>query len=130
MNVADENLNENQLKLLRTKRIRLRQIGVDLGRLGMSDDAVIPLLHELGSVTFFTCDIDYYQSRLCHLDYCLVYLDVETRFLAATIQEFLRHPKFRTWARRSGKVVRVRTGGLRFWSLNAKKEELLDWPDQ
>ena len=43
----------------------------------MSDEDIIPLLHQLGSVTYFTLDRDYYQQHLCHLRYCLVWLDID-----------------------------------------------------
>jgi hypothetical protein len=76
MNVLDENIVEGQRELLAYWRIRVRQIGVELGRLSMTDEEIIPLLHGLRSVTFFTRDRDYYQRRWCHASYCLVYLSI------------------------------------------------------
>ncbi len=49
--------------MLRGWRVRIRQIGVNVGRKGMSDGDVIPLLRRMRSVTFFTCDLDYYVCR-------------------------------------------------------------------
>ena len=96
----------------------------------MTDENVIPLLRELGSVTFFTRDVDYNDRRLCHRAYCLVYLDVKIRWVAVMIRRFLRHPRFRTWADRAGTVVRVHPGGLHVWTRNAKKVEVVAWPKQ
>ncbi|SRR5260370_23403788 len=75
MNILDENVADSQQSLLRKKRVRLRQIGQDLGRKGMKDDELIPLLHQLDRPTFFTLDGDFYDRRLRHEGYCLVHLD-------------------------------------------------------
>jgi hypothetical protein len=127
MHVVDENTKEEQRLRLLEWRIRVRQIGRDLGRLGMSDADIIPLLHSLRSVTFFTRDIDYSQPRLCHASYCLVYLDVHEKFTAKTIRRFLRHPAFRTWAKRRGKVIRVSPALIHVWRINAIEEEHVAW---
>ena len=70
MNVLDENVPDSQRQLLRSWRIRVRQIGYEVGRQGMGDEEIIPLLHRLGSVTFFTRDLGFYDRHLtclCHL---------------------------------------------------------------
>jgi len=72
MIVLDENIPESQRLLLRAWRVRARQIGVDIGRAGMSDDDIVPLLHSLTRPTFFTRDRDFSQSWMCHPGYCLV----------------------------------------------------------
>ena len=56
MNILDENVPASQQVLLRNKRLVLRQIGLDLGRNGMQDAEIIPLLHQLDRPTFFTLD--------------------------------------------------------------------------
>jgi hypothetical protein len=49
MILADENIPEDQCQLLRSWRIRIRQIGQDIGRQGMEDaQQILPLLHTLG----------------------------------------------------------------------------------
>jgi hypothetical protein len=127
MLVLDENLPDPERELLSAWRIRVRQLGVDLARKGTSDENVLPLLHELRGVTFFTRDVDYYRRDWCHARYCLVFLDVEPSASAEMIRRFLRHRAFRTWARRKGTVLRVSEGGLRVWRLKAKKVELISW---
>jgi hypothetical protein len=123
----DENISAEHRQRLASWRIRARQIGPDLGRAGMTDENILPLLHELKSVTFFTRDIHYYRRHLCHANYCLVYLDVDNKLTAETLRRFLRHDAFRTWAKRRGKVVRVCLSSMRFWRLHAEREEVAPW---
>ena len=59
MNVLDENIPKDQRQLLERWRIRARQIGVNIGRRGLQDDEIIPLLLTLRRPTFFTRDADY-----------------------------------------------------------------------
>lgn len=67
MNVLDENIDEPQRQRLEARRIHVRQIGVELGRLGMKDrNEIIPLLHTLRRPTFFTRDCDFYHLELRH----------------------------------------------------------------
>jgi predicted nuclease of predicted toxin-antitoxin system len=91
MNLLDENVPESQRRLLRSRRVSVRQVGLDVGRKGMKDDEIISLLHQSDRLTFFTLDADFYDRRLCHAAYCLVYLDVEDELIAETIRRFLRH---------------------------------------
>jgi hypothetical protein len=128
MYLLDENISDRARDLLRGWRIRCQKIGSGVGQPGMSDEDVIPLLHELKAVTFFTLDEDYYQQHLCHARYCLVHLDVAEKLTAETIRRFLRHPQFRTWAQRKGKVVRVSPAGMRVWQLHAAEAESISWP--
>ena len=86
MNILDENVPESQPAILRSWRIAFRQIGQGVGRMGMKDDEIIPLLHELGRPTFFTLDGDFYERRLCHGGYCLVRLDVEEEVVAEYVR--------------------------------------------
>jgi hypothetical protein len=76
MNILDENILNDQRQLLKMWRIMAYQIGDDIGRKGMQDEEIIPLLHQLNRPTFFTRDSDFYHRPLCHSRYCLVYLDV------------------------------------------------------
>ena len=47
MNILDENIPESQRQLLRSWRIRVQQIGHELGRPGMKDEENIPLLNHV-----------------------------------------------------------------------------------
>lgn len=127
MNILDENVPHSQRHFLRNWRFRVRQIGHEVGRKGMKDEEIIPLLHRLGPVTFFTRDLDFYNPRLCHSRYCLVCLFVGKYDVASFIRRFLRHPIFNTSAKRTGKVIRVSHTGIRMWQLHTEREEELTW---
>lgn len=115
MIVLDENIPEGQRLLLRSWRIRVRKIGDEVGRAGMSDDDIIPLLHALNRPTFFTRDRDFLQTWMCHPAYCIVHLDVGQYEAASFIRRVLRHPSLNTRAKRMGAVVRASQARLIVW---------------
>jgi hypothetical protein len=127
VNILDENIIDNQRRQLKSWRISVRQIGYEVGRKGMKDQEIIPFLHQLNRPTFFTRDDDFYERRLCHTGYCLVYLDVKKEEVAAFIRRVLRHRAFKTKAKRMGKVMRASHVGLSVWNLCTEKEEHFDW---
>ncbi|MBI3247788.1 MAG: hypothetical protein HYZ50_14890 [Deltaproteobacteria bacterium] len=128
MNILDEDISAVERERLRAGKFRVRQIGIEVGRLGMKDRSdIIPLLHTLRSSTFFTRDHGFYHPRLLHPGYCLVHLDVAFNEVAEYIRRFLRHPEVRTQAQRMGKVVRVRHSGINYWQVRQKGEQSLDW---
>jgi hypothetical protein len=127
MNLLDENVRDDQRTLLRQWRIPFRQIGKEISSKGIQDDNVLPLLHRLKGVTFFTHDEDFFKRALCHNSYCLVWLDVKQNEAAAYIRAFLRDASFRTRAQRIGKVVHVRIGGALYWQTGRLLLHLLKW---
>ncbi|MCL5977142.1 MAG: hypothetical protein M1147_03300 [Nitrospirae bacterium] len=127
MNVLDENIPDSQRQLLKSWRIQVSQIGHEVGRQGLKDEAIIPLLHKLHSVNFFTRDIGFYRRQLCHPDYCLVCLVVGQYEVASFIRRFLKHPSFNTRAKRMGKVIRLTHMELQVWELHAEKERHIPW---
>lgn len=128
MNVLDENIFEHHRQQLEAWNIRVRQVGVDFGRLGMDDrEEIIPLLHALRRPTFFTRDKDFYHRWLRHPGYCLVYLDVTPDEAAHFIRRFLRHRNFRTQAYRMGKIVRVHQGGISVWQAGMGEGKEIAW---
>jgi len=127
MNLLDENMPEHQRQLLRAWRIAVRQIGVDVGDKGLSDDAILVLLHQVSRPTFFSRDDDFYQQTLCYRAYCLVHLAVGQYEVASFVRRFLRHPLFATDSQRRGVVVRVGHNGLHVRRLHATAEEV-PWP--
>ena len=128
MNVLDEHIPAEQRALLKSWRIPVRHIGCDVGRKGIQDDELMPLLHQLRYPTFFTLDFDFYQRGLCHQRYCLVCMDVYDDESASFVRRLLRHPEFVTEAKRMGAVIRISRKGLWVWRLHAGKEIQLDWP--
>lgn len=128
MNLLDENIPSEQRGILSGWRIRFKEIGGEIGRRGIKDGEIVPLLHGVKSVTFFTLDSDFYKSRLCHPNYCLVFLDVEDHEAAQFIRRFLRHPSFDTQAKRAGTVISVSHTRLRVWKLHSERDTEFRWP--
>jgi hypothetical protein len=127
MIILDENTPEGQRLLLRRKRIRARQIGYDIGRDGMTDEAIIPLLHQLDRPTFLTRDVDFFDRLLCHDSYCIVYLHVGETDIADYVRRVLRHKELNTRVKRMGTVVRTGPSGLSVWRIRKQEETHLDW---
>jgi hypothetical protein len=127
MNILDENFPESQAALLRGWRIAFRQIGQDIGRMGMKDDEIIPLLHQLDRPTFFTLDGDFYDRRLCHNGYCLVHLDIEEEMAAEYVRRLLRHRDLNTKAKRMGRVIRALSTGIVVRRVHEENEIRIEW---
>ena len=106
----------------------VRHIGHDIAREGIKDDEIIPFLHKLRYITFFTLDLDFYKRQLCHPNYSLVFMDVDSRQAAIYVRRVLRHPEFNTQAKRMGTVIRAEPSGLTVWWLHAEQEERVVWP--
>lgn len=131
MIVLDENITEDQCQLLRSWRIRFRQIGQNFGRQGLQDEQhILPLLRASPRPTFFTRDLGFFDNRWCHRDYGLVCLAVSQNEVARFVREFLRHPAFKVKAKRLGAVIRVGPVDLRVWRWHAHEEEVVEWPRQ
>jgi hypothetical protein len=127
MNILDENIPASQRQLLLGRRVRVQQIGCDLGRKGMQDDEIIPFLIEQRRPTFFTRDDDFFDRGLCHARYGLVYLAVDKNEVAAFIRRVLHHSACDTQAKRLGAGIRVSSAGLALWRLRSAKLQSLDW---
>jgi len=89
---------------------------------------VIPLLHSLRRATFFTHDLGFFDPSLRHNSYALICLDVSADAAATYIRRFLRHPAFRAQGQRLGRVILLQAGGLRYWQIHGRKEQVVSWP--
>lgn len=127
MNLLDENIPADQRLLLEKWRVRVREIGVDTGRVGIQDEDILPLLRTMRRPTFFTRDDDFYDRRLGHPGYAIVYLAVQRDEVAYFIRRLLRVPRFKTQTQRMGTVARVSSAGVMFWSLKHPEEARLIW---
>lgn len=127
MNLLDENIPRDQADLLRHWKVRCHSISRDLGRHGIGDDAILPLLLQLKRPTLLTRDVDFFQRQLVHADYCLIWFDVRPEETAFFIRRFLRHSKFRSAAQRLGKVICVQPSKVRYWTRNAEGLMELAW---
>lgn len=102
MIIIDENFPDSQRQLLKAWRIGVRQVGFEVGRDGMKDDEIIPLLLQLQDPTLFTLDAGFFKPKLRHARYSLIFIDV-TQYEAATfIRRTLKHKEFDTKAKRLG----------------------------
>lgn len=128
MIILDENIIDTPRTQLINWRISVRQIGFEVGRKGLQDiNEIIPLLHSLGRPTFFTRDREFYDSKLCHKKYCIVYLKMHDYEVAEYIRRFLHHPESKTHAKRKGCVVRLSSTGVHCWRINVDNEEFYNW---
>jgi len=127
VNVLDENIPRSQTVLLESWRIHFKQIGVDIGRSGMTDEDIFPLLLRKSLPTFFTRDKGFYDVRLCHRSYCLVVLEIGKYEVASFIRRFLRHPDFATRSKRMGKVVRVSRASISVRTIAERREKVVKW---
>jgi hypothetical protein len=127
LNLLDENFPADQRLSLRRWRIPHRQLGAEVSHLGLKDDDIIPLLHRVGPVTFFTHDEDFFKHRLCHAAYCLVWLDVKEDDMAALVRRFLRHSAFVTQRKRMGTVARAHREAVHFWARGQPRLQTRFW---
>lgn len=127
MILLDENIPESQRQLLLRQRIRARQIGVDVARKGIADDAILPLLIALRRPTFFTRDLGFFDRTHRHRRYCIACLAVARDESAAFVRRFLRHSHFDTQAKRLGAVVRLSRARIRCWKLGTEAETIFSW---
>ena len=75
MILIDHNIPAQQVALLRQAHLRPQQIGRDIGRPEWQDyEEILRYLHRLKAPTFFTRDEDFFRRRLCHQNYCLVFV--------------------------------------------------------
>ena len=129
MNLLDENFPEDQATLLRRMGVKARHFGHDWGESGTDDRDILPILHRLRRVTFFTQDSDFCKAWLCHPAYALVVLDVGLDDFANMARRFLRHPRFHSVAKRMGLVAEVRYERILVWKRGTRGRESITWPD-
>jgi hypothetical protein len=130
MNILDENIIASQRQRLRSWRIPVRQLGVDIARKGLQDEEIIPFLHQLRRPTFLTRDRGFYRREVCHRQYGIVYLEVTPEEVAIFMRRVLRHSTLNTQAKRMSTVVRASHRGLGLWRLHAQEEEVKLWGSQ
>lgn len=127
MNMLDENILKDQRQQLLQWRVPIRHIGYDIGRMGMKDSEIIPLLLQLRRPTFFTLDLGFYKRTLCHARYCLVCMAIVQQEAATFVRRFLRHQAFNTQAKRMGTAVRLSSVGLSVWRLHTDPKTEFAW---
>jgi hypothetical protein len=126
--VLDENVLASQRDALAARRIRLCQIGSDIGHKGMTDESILTLLRQIRRPTFCSRDKDFFDKSWRHESYCLAYFDLRPLDVAQYVRRLLRHPEFKTWSQRRGCVVRVSASGILTWRANASRAVRYRWP--
>jgi hypothetical protein len=94
----------------------------------MHDDNIVAFLLRLKQPTLLPRGADFFERRLLHPKYCLVWLEVDADQAAFFIRRFLSHPRFRTTAQRLGKVICVAPRGIEYWSMGLDRPTFLHWP--
>ena len=130
MIVLDEQMREDQRRILADWRIPFRQIGRELAVSGIQDENIIPFLLTLKRPTFFTHDQGFFKAQLCHPGYCLVWLDVSDIEAGYYIRRFLRQRAVNTHAKRMGMVARVHRDGLHFWRRQRASVSQISWKEK
>jgi hypothetical protein len=125
--VLDENILESQRSRLRGWRVHLSQIGREVAREGTQDEEIITLLRTLRHLTFVSWDRDFFDRSLCSDRFCLVFMDVPQLEVAEYVRRLLRHPEFKTWARRKGCVLRISASGISVWRARARRAARYRW---
>ena len=128
MIILDHNIPEDQAQQLRRWRIHFRQIGFEVGRPEWDDlQEILRFLHATRQITFFTRDLGFFRTRLCHGNYCLVVLTVPVLETAYYIRKVLRHPDFNTSAKRNGKVMKVSRDRTTVWETGRQRQSITRW---
>ncbi len=121
MYLLDENITKDQRELLEKWHFRIKQIGIDFKRKGIKDEQIITLLQQIKGVLFLTRDADFFRKEFCHLNYCIVFLDVEKYEVAFYIRKFLTHPLFNNNHKRLGKIIKMNQTYIQYYTLKSEK---------
>jgi hypothetical protein len=127
MIILDENINEFQKQILKKGKYHFKQIGNEIGKKGMEDENIIPLLLRVKNCTFFTSDRGFYDHSLCHKNYCIVFLSVSQFETSTFIKRFLQHVEFNNQAKRKGKVFWIDHKVVKYFDLSILKERKISW---
>ena len=128
MIILDHNIPQNQVEQLRRWKIHFKQIGFEVGRPEWDDQQeVLRYLHATKQSTFFTRDLGFFRRRFSHSGYCIVVLALPINETATYIQKLLRHPRFRSKAKRIGKVIKLSTRKMLMWQGKQKTFTGLPW---
>ena len=88
------------------------------------DDRVPEILQTLKTPTFVTIDHGFWNRRLSHPGYCILYFRLtknEQEQLPDLLRQLFRLPEFRTRSARMGKVASVRQEAVAYWETGKKK---------
>jgi len=126
--LLDHNITEDQSAQLRRWHIHFQQVGYEVGRPEWEDQQeILRHLHQVKQATFFTRDLGFFRRRFCHPNYCLVVVTGPVLNTASSIRRLLRHPEFKTKARRRGKVVKISSAKIAWWEISRDRQQHTTW---
>jgi len=123
--ILDENSPDSQCKKLSPK-ISIRKVGLNFLAQGASDEQILAALRRLRA-TFHSQDKHFANPDWRHPRYCLIYYDVPRAKLADYVLRLLRHPFFRTHAKRLGKVIHVTPEQIKIWTYHREELQVYAW---
>lgn len=95
----------------------------------IKDDGVPELLRQQSQATFITInERDFWQKVEADARYCIVCFplsDPRVREIPSALRSLFRRPEFRTKAQRMGKVIRVTSEDVRFYTTNDKQVKII-----
>jgi hypothetical protein len=126
--VLDHNIPRDQVRKLRSRRIRCDQVGYQVGRPEWDDQQeILRYLHRGKRLTFVTRDEGFFRRGLCHANYCIVVVSGPVLQIETLVVRFLRHRRFRTKAQRVGSVVRLSEASILLIEKNQAKRRSVAW---
>ena len=128
MILLDHNIPQDQSEQLRRWRIHFQQVGYEIGRPEWEDQQeILRYLHRMKQATFFTRDLGFFRRRFCHPNYCLVVVTGLVLETASLTRRLLRHPEFKTKAKRQGRVVKLSSTNISWWEVGRNRQQRLAW---
>ena len=112
MNILDENIIASQRQRMRSWRVRVRQVGVDIARKGLQDEEIPPIFASPASADLLHAGSWFLSAGGLPpaVRYCLPGGSAEK--VAIFVRRVLRHRRLNTQAKRLGTVMRVSHRGL------------------
>lgn len=128
--ILDDQLNVRQVLLPLQKWITVQRLRDLRPNQRILDERVPDILLALKQPTFVTIDKDFWQRKLCHPGYGILYFslrDDQQERLPGMLRALFRRAEFRTRARRMGKVARVRSTRIDWWQFQVADLYRLHW---
>jgi hypothetical protein len=97
------------------------------------DERVPEILMTLKAPTFITIDRGFWDSRLCHPKYCIVYFDLrddQQELIPGLLRGLLRRAEFRSRSNRMGKVCHISTKAIAYWQFKRSGLKTISWTTQ
>jgi hypothetical protein len=99
----------------------------------IKDEAIPQLLQQCKGATFVTTNVpDFWQRVLAHTRYsivCLALPNERLHQLPALLRYLFRLPELRTRAGRVGKVIRVTSAQIQYYTVGDNRIHRLPWSD-